>query len=70
MVREWEIGIVRKSDGAHRTFTFVADSKALAHSHAMCLKEDPSFDDVLVSDDINEPCRLVAVRFIGWTLEV
>ncbi len=52
------------------TFHFVAGSKALAHSHAMTLQADPGFvlehGRVMVSENVNEKVRHIAVRFVGW----
>ena len=67
--REWEVTVVPEGQcfGNRETFTFFADNKALAHSHAMQLKYDPGFKfEVLVSDNESEHVRAVAVRFIGW----
>ena len=63
-VKYWEI--TTKSG----PFKFYANDKALAHSHAMTLRNDTYFTDkhgaVLVSDNVNEKVRAIAVRFVGW----
>lgn len=68
-IREWEITTYK--NGEYSTFTFVAENKELAHDHAMTLKYDPDFRYAvgrpMVSDNINERVRSIAVRFIGWT---
>ena len=67
--REWEI--TTRKNGEYGTFTFAADNKELAHDHAMTLKHDIDFEylhgKVMVSDNINERVRSIAVRCIGWT---
>ena len=66
-IREWEI--TTRKNGEYGTFRFVADNKELAHDHAMTLKNDPfcNLGWVMVSDNINERVRELAVRFVGWT---
>ena len=68
-VREWEI--TTRKDGKYSTFRFCADNKELAHDHAMTLKHDIDFEylhgKVMVSDNVNERVREIAVRFVGWT---
>ena len=64
MNKMWQINVV--NDGQPEVFEFQADNKALAHSHAMSLKHDPGFHQVLVSDNLDERVRSVAVRFVGW----
>lgn len=62
--RAWEITTERGP------FAFVADSKVLAHDHAMMLRDDPSFvkeyGQVLVSSNVNEKVRAISVRMVGW----
>lgn len=66
-IREWEI--THRKNGEYGTFRFVAENKELAHAHAMNLKYDPldnSLGWVMVSDNIDERVRDIAVRFVGW----
>lgn len=51
-------------------FRFLADSKELAHAHAMQLRSDKRFverhGDVIVSDNVDESIRHISVRFKQW----
>lgn len=67
MIRQWEITC--RKDGKYFTHEFVAENKELAHDHAMTLKYNPLSDElgwVMVSDNINERVREIAVRFKRW----
>lgn len=70
--KNWEITI-RKAGLGYGTFRFEAANKILAHDHAMTLKHDIDFEwlhgRVMVSDNINERVRAIAVRFVGWKEE-
>ncbi len=67
MIRQWEIS----TDSG--PFLFVADNKELAHDHATMLRDDPDFvkdyGAVLVSDNLIEKVRHIAVRFKRWVYE-
>ncbi len=67
MIRQWAIS----TDMG--TFHFVAESKVLAHDHAVMLRDDPSFTAeygrVFVSDNLNEKVRHITVRFDQWVEE-
>jgi len=64
MIRQWEIST------ESGPFLFVAEDKELAHAHATMLRDDPDFVNdygaVLVSDNLNEKVRSIAVRFTRW----
>ncbi len=67
MIRQWEIS----TDMG--TFAFVAESKQLAHDHAVMLRDDPDFvkeyGRVFVSDNLNEKVKHITVRFSKWVEE-
>lgn len=67
MIRQWEI--TTRKNGEYGTFLFVAENKELAHAHAMELKYNPLDDSlgwIMVSDNIDERVREIAVRFKRW----
>jgi len=53
------------------TFQFKAENKKRAHAHVMRLKNDREFRDTvgkpMVSDNVYEPVRHIAVRFVGYS---
>ena len=67
MIRQWEIST------ESGPFLFVADNKELAYDHATKLRNDSDFVNkygvVLVSDNLNEKIRGIAVRFKRWVDE-
>ena len=69
MIRQWEI-TTRNHKGEYGSFRFCADSKVLAHDHAMTLRDDIDFTYLhgtpQVSRNLNERIRHIAVRFVGW----
>lgn len=73
--KEWEITtlVKGKTGTGFGMFRFRGDSKLLAHEHATWLRDNKSFTDehgkVLVSDNVNERVRNLAVRFVGWVEE-
>jgi len=76
MIRQWEI-TVRPPGASFRddwtTFRFQAENKVLAHDHATTLRDDIDFrthvGQPMVSDNIDERVRHIAVRFVGWIEE-
>lgn len=66
--RTWEITTARGKQ--FDTFIFFAENKELAHAHAVMLRDDPNFvkdhGKVLLSDNVDEKVRAIAVRFAGW----
>lgn len=67
MIRQWEITV--RKNGEFDTFLFVAENKELAHDHAMTLKYHPLDHElgvIMVSDNVNERVRDIAVRFKRW----
>ena len=75
-IKMWEISTRKVIPGGrygsfqYGTFEFAGDNKVLAHDHAMTLKHDIDFEylhgKVMVSENVNERVRSIAVRFIGW----
>lgn len=67
MIRQWEIST------ESGPFLFVADNKELAHDHVTKLRGDSDFVNkygvILVSDNLNEKVRSIAVRFKRWVNE-